>query len=130
MVRGAMTPPEGWKPTMMEYEQIPDKSTVRNRVESFTSYGKPACDICRQMERDDRPTEAAFWPRNPIHYIRGHESCAAQFWAVTLCEHHDKPEHQPGDATHRVYDSPVYIGHEHRMNSAYKHVVADIEVMG
>lgn len=105
-----------------------DKTAVTDRVESFTSYGAPACDICRSQSPDKRHDHAEFWPDTPIHYVRADCDSAVEFWGVTLCEHHDRPQNHPEDATHRVFNEPEYIGDEHRMNSAYEHNVVRVEV--
>ena len=101
--------------------------SVRQRIESFTSYGAPTCDICRNTPRDKRADAAEFWPETAIHYVRGPASAAVEFWATTVCPHHDAGEHVPEDATHRAVDAPAYIGDEHRMNTAHEHVVTEIE---
>ena len=101
--------------------------SVRQRAENFTSYGAPTCDVCRETPREERHDDAEFWPDEAIHYLNGPASAAFAFWAATLCPHHDTDEHIPEDATHRAVDAPAYIGDEHRMNSAYKHVVTEIE---
>ena len=99
---------------------------VRERVESFVAFGRPHCDVCYGLAPEDRPDEAEFWPSPAIHYLRGDERAAVDFWGVTLCDHHDTPANRPADATHRVVDTPAYIGDEHRMNSAYEHRVDSI----
>ena len=101
--------------------------SVRQRIESFTSYGAPTCDICQATPHNERSDATEFWPETPIHYVHASESAAVEFWSTTVCPHHDTGEHIPEDATHRAVDEPAYIGDEHRMNSAYKHVVTEIE---
>jgi hypothetical protein len=100
---------------------------IRERIERFVSYGYPKCDICYNLSQESRPDDAEFWPDTPVHYIRGDCDPAVTFWGVTVCSHHDKSEFHPEDATHRVTDSPKYIGDSSdNMNSAYEHCIVDI----
>jgi len=103
------------------------KSDVVERVESFVAYGRPTCDVCYNQSPDERDDRAEFWPSVAIHYLRGDCSSAHEFWGVTLCEHHDRPQYHPEDATHRVFDEPKGKD-DHHMNSAYSHNVTDVEV--
>jgi hypothetical protein len=104
-----------------------DKSRVRQRIESTTAIGRPTCDICYNLPRSERSDEAEIWPDQAVHYVRGGESCMHRFLGITVCEHHDHPDYQPEDATHRIADSPRYVGDDHnKINSAYEHRVRDI----
>jgi len=124
---GVPAPTEGYNVPMSVQNSSTEKTRVQERIESFTAYGKPHCDVCYNLDPEDRPDEAEFWPSPAIHYVRGDESCAHQFLGVTLCEHHDLPQFRPEDATHRAVDEPEYVGDNHRMNSAYKHNVTVTE---
>jgi hypothetical protein len=113
---------------MMEYIQATDKDSVRKRVESFVSLGAPACDVCRDIHYEERPDEGSFWPDAPIHYVRADKRSAAEFWATTVCEHHDEFDHVPEGATHRVVDEPEYIGDDpDRGNSDTLHHATDVQ---
>lgn len=122
-----MAPSEGWRTSMSLCDPDVDKAHVKDRIESFVSYGKPICDVCYALDADERPDDAEFWPTPITHFVRADESCAVSFWGVSVCEHHDSFEYVPEDATHRVVDEPQYIGDTHRINSAYEHVVTDIQ---
>jgi len=102
------------------------KVAATERVEESISYGRPTCDVCRETHHDDRDEAGEFWPDTPIHYVRNDARRANEFWGKTLCQHHEELNHIPSGATHRVVDNPEYIGDEHRMNSAYKHRVAEV----
>jgi hypothetical protein len=101
--------------------------SVRQRAEGFVSYGAPTCDVCRDTPKEKRHDDAEFWPDDAIHYLNGPASPAVEFWAATLGPHHDTDENRPDEATHRAVNHPEYIGDEHRMNSAYEHIITEIE---
>lgn len=103
---------------------------VCRRIERFTSYGSPTCDICEGLSQEGRPEDGEFWPGEPIHYIQGNKDSAYEFWGTTVCSFHDDSEFHPNDMTHRVVNAPEYIGDEpDKMNSAYEHCVVAIEEM-
>ena len=104
-----------------------DTESVVDRIEGTIALGKTTCDICYRLEADERPDEGDFWPGVAIHYIRGHERTAVDFWGTTVCEFHDESKHVPEDATHRVLDQNEYVGdNPERSNSAYEHNVIGV----
>jgi len=103
------------------------EKTPTERCENTISFGSPTCDICREIDREDRDDEADFWPNPAIHYIRHGERRAVEWWGVTVCRHHDDFEHVPDGATHRIVDELEYVGDEpDRWNSSYKHNVKNV----
>jgi hypothetical protein len=90
------------------------------RAEGFISLGHPVCDRCRALPADERPADGAYWPDEPISYLNADAQSAADFWHLTVCEHHDLDfDEVPEDATHRVVFK-TERAEDHHMNSAVK----------
>jgi hypothetical protein len=100
--------------------------SVAERLGRLNSFGAPTCDVCYGVESDNRPAEADFWP-DPMTVYVDVDADSLVDWMTKVCDHHDTDNQQPTAATHRVRARAVYIGDEHRMNSAHRYEVLSVK---